>query len=234
MCWRKGVWLSLENPAPSKVVSFSWQLLWDRIPTRMNLVKRNALDPNICINCRPFLRCQVSSDIWLKVLTWLDLSFITPHNLFVHLECWSVEARDRRIRKGLWLIWHVVIWVIWRTRNGRKLRCCHGIGAWQDWRSQLVYFMSGFGIRGIVWSDNVGRGVFSHFGVILFCSCCFRLSSVLLNFVAGLVLVVFSFLGVLSSWCYVICSGVDVCIFAASFVLLFLLSLLLLSGGVFY
>jgi len=50
-------------------------------------------------------------------LKWLDFSFITPPNLFVHWACWSNEGRNKRIRKGLWIIWHATIWVIWQARN---------------------------------------------------------------------------------------------------------------------
>lgn len=51
-------------------------------------------------------------------MQWLDLNFVMPPNLFIHWECWSGGAISKRIRKGLRLIWEVVIWVIWRARNG--------------------------------------------------------------------------------------------------------------------
>ena len=27
--------------------------------------------------------------------------------------------RDKKARKGLWLIWHATLWVIWQARNNR-------------------------------------------------------------------------------------------------------------------
>ena len=71
------------------------RLLHDCIPTRLNLVRRNVLAPNSSINCPPFaedidtsthlfLHCHIAFMIWLKVLSWLEISFITPQNLFVH------------------------------------------------------------------------------------------------------------------------------------------------------
>jgi len=113
-----------------KVVAFSWKLLLDRIPTRSNLSRRNCLPPDmstLCVLCGSskestnhlFLHCDFSAIVWANVMRWLDFSFITPTNLFVHWECWSNEGRRKKIRKGLWIIWHATIWVIWQTRNHR-------------------------------------------------------------------------------------------------------------------
>lgn len=113
-----------RSPAPSKVVAFSWSLLLDRIPTRSNLVIRNVLDRNSNLNCvlcdlgeetsnHLFLHCNVVDKVWQKVLRWLEFHQI----YFVHLVCWSDDAKQRKIRKGAWLIWHAALWVIWRARN---------------------------------------------------------------------------------------------------------------------
>lgn len=75
------VWMRVKNwvfgevwkrPAPSKVIVFSWSLLLDRIPTRLNLAFRHALDPGasrLCVSCRDreetathlFLHCEATS-----------------------------------------------------------------------------------------------------------------------------------------------------------------------------
>lgn len=53
--WERGVFKDIwKSPAPSKVVAFSWKLLYDRIPTRRNLTLRNALPPDaplLCVLC---------------------------------------------------------------------------------------------------------------------------------------------------------------------------------------
>ncbi|KEH39175.1 transmembrane protein, putative [Medicago truncatula] len=41
-----------------------------------------------------------------------------PPNLFIHRKCWSGGFFNKKIRKGLRMIWEVTIWVLWRTRNG--------------------------------------------------------------------------------------------------------------------
>jgi hypothetical protein len=110
-----GVFSSLwRSPAPSKVVAFSWTLLLDRIPTRDNLALRHILDPGASLLCalcgkkvetsiHLFLHCEVSSLIWRRILDWLGINFITPHNLLVQFECWNYEVVSRRLGKGFLL-----------------------------------------------------------------------------------------------------------------------------------
>jgi len=64
-----------------------------------------------------FLHCNVVSVIWRKVLDWLNINFITPHNLFSHFACWSTLSNSRRLFNAFCLIWHAVIWSIWKERN---------------------------------------------------------------------------------------------------------------------
>lgn len=117
-----------KSSAPSKVVAFSWKLLLDRIPTRVNFQRWNIFPPDassLCVFCgrrdefanHLFIHCEKVIDIWYKVIMWLEICFINPSNLFVHWECWSLEGRNKRIWKGLRLIWHAKIWAIWQTRN---------------------------------------------------------------------------------------------------------------------
>jgi hypothetical protein len=34
-----------------------------------------------------FLNCEVTSNVWRKVFTWFVIDFLTPPDLFVHLDC---------------------------------------------------------------------------------------------------------------------------------------------------
>jgi len=118
-----------KSPAPSKVVAFAWKVLLNRIPTKLNLVRRNAIPPNASLNCvlchlveessnHLFLHCSVSWMIWLHLQRWLDMSFITPANLFAHWMCWNgVVSRKKELKRGLRLIWHTTIWMIWNARK---------------------------------------------------------------------------------------------------------------------
>jgi hypothetical protein len=132
--WRdddKKVFESLwECPAPSKVVAFAWRTFLNRVPTKANLALRNVLGPEVqplCGLCNRveesalhlFLHCDVASAVWLKLMWWLDCSFILPPNLFVHWECWHGGERDKKVKRGKGVIWLATIWVLWNTRNDK-------------------------------------------------------------------------------------------------------------------
>lgn len=160
-------------------MAFSWLLLWDRFPTKKNLATRKIVDPLMATDCvlcegevetslHLFLHCDLHCDfayrVWTKILGWLGVQFITPRNLFYHLECWFEAARDKRLRKGFWLIWHATIWEVWRVRNDKIFNEVTKrvdevveeiqVLAWKWFlhclKSALACFMNGAGIREIV------------------------------------------------------------------------------------
>lgn len=117
-----------KSLAPSKVVVFAWKLLHDRIPTKINLAIRNSLPPDssqVCVLCNDvaedsihlFLHCVGVSVIWSKLMEWLDINIIIPPNLFIMWNCWNGAVHNKKIRKGVRLIWHAAIWSIWKARN---------------------------------------------------------------------------------------------------------------------
>jgi len=102
----------------------------DRIPTKQNLDVRNCLGTDVnamYVLCGAveesashlFHHCLVADQVWKMAMNCLEFHFVTPPNLFIHSACWSDEANSKKIRRGFWLIWHAVIWVIWRERNDR-------------------------------------------------------------------------------------------------------------------
>jgi len=97
-----------KSGAPSKVIAFVWKALLDRIPTRINLEIRNCLPldfGNNCVWCvavaesssHLFLYCDMARNIWLNLMLWLELNFVLPPNLFIHWECWSGGAINKKI-----------------------------------------------------------------------------------------------------------------------------------------
>jgi len=92
---------------------------------RRNFGRWNILPPEGSLLCERekessnniFLHCNVVNKIWAIVMRWLEFSFNTPPNLFMHWECWSKEGTNKRFQRGLWIIWHATIQVIWQSRN---------------------------------------------------------------------------------------------------------------------
>jgi hypothetical protein len=61
-----------ESSTPSKIIVFSWHLLYDRIPTRSNLIYRGIISPEEHMDCVGIL--ESSSDLFLNcpsaMLVW--------------------------------------------------------------------------------------------------------------------------------------------------------------------
>ncbi|GAU29496.1 hypothetical protein TSUD_360410 [Trifolium subterraneum] len=117
-----------DSPAPSKVIAFSWQLLYDQIPTRKNLEARDMVLADMpweCVGCvgnvesslHLFLHCPSAMLVWYEVFKWLGLVIVIPPSLFLLFEIFRGSARNVKIRKGLMMIWHATLWSIWKARN---------------------------------------------------------------------------------------------------------------------
>jgi hypothetical protein len=55
--------------------------------------------------------------VWDKVMSWLGLNFLIPPNLFILWENWEGASAIKKVRNGFRMIWHAVVWSIWRARN---------------------------------------------------------------------------------------------------------------------
>ncbi|KAK2419028.1 hypothetical protein QL285_041167 [Trifolium repens] len=120
-----------ESWAPSKVVVFSWQTLLLRIPTRINLATRGVVfegDHLLCPVCgggvetedHLFLLLSLAWSIWFEVYRWFGVVEVFPgsiYSLFVgflsSLKC------GKKFLKGIMMVWHADIWVLWRVRNDK-------------------------------------------------------------------------------------------------------------------
>ncbi|CAJ2635167.1 unnamed protein product [Trifolium pratense] len=90
-----------ESPAPSKVIAFSWQLLYDRIPTRCNLDYRGILAPDAprdCVGCvgmtesstHLFVHCSNAISVWYAIFRWIGVVIVIPPNLSTLFEMAAV------------------------------------------------------------------------------------------------------------------------------------------------
>ncbi|KAK2421555.1 cyanogenic beta-glucosidase [Trifolium repens] len=123
----KNIWKSL---APSKVCGFAWQAILDRIPSRFNLSRRGVIKPpesKDCAFCRLveeksqhlLLQCDFASGVWYAIFNWLGFVYISPPNLLISFAAMSGLGVSKRRKKGLMLLWQVVLWSIWKARNDR-------------------------------------------------------------------------------------------------------------------
>jgi hypothetical protein len=67
--------------------------------------------------------CQMSWVVWTKVYRWFDLTTVLPDSIGALFRCFLVPIRHRmNASKGMLLVWHAVIWVLWKARNERIFR----------------------------------------------------------------------------------------------------------------
>ncbi|PNX90391.1 pantothenate synthetase [Trifolium pratense] len=87
-----------DSPAPSKVIAFSWQFLYNRIPTRNNLEARDLLGSDLpweCVGCVGnvessiylFLHCPSALMVWYEVSRWLGVVIVAPPRFLFSLKC---------------------------------------------------------------------------------------------------------------------------------------------------
>jgi hypothetical protein len=119
-----------SSAAPLKVCVFSWQLLLDRVATRANLALRGMVFQDQGQNClfcnytletadHLFVRCHFSSAVWYAILGWLGYSLALPSNIASLCHFVSSLGVNKKINRGLLLIWHASIWVLWNKRNAK-------------------------------------------------------------------------------------------------------------------
>ncbi|GAU24549.1 hypothetical protein TSUD_148900 [Trifolium subterraneum] len=117
-----------DSPAPSKVIAFSCQLLYDRVPTRSNLEVRGLLGADLpweCVGCvgsressvHLFLHCPSAMLVWKEVFRWLGVMIVIPPSLFSLFEIFRGSAKNAKIGQGFVMIWHATLWCLWKARN---------------------------------------------------------------------------------------------------------------------
>jgi hypothetical protein len=119
------VWHKL---VPAKVSIFAWRLLQDRLPTRVNLVRRLVLQPidNLCAaHCGSietsnhlFLQCNSFRNVWYLIGHWLGISLVFPGCIKdFYLQFTQLAGMPRASFHYLKVIWLASVWEIWKSRN---------------------------------------------------------------------------------------------------------------------
>jgi hypothetical protein len=146
-----GIW---RSAAPLKAIVFSWQALIGKIPTRSNLLRRGVGLGGGATGCcfcgaasetpvHLLLHCGFAAAVWYRVLSWLGFNLVNPPNLFISFASFLGITSLKKRKKGLAVIWHALIWVIWKVHNDRifnaKLRSVEEVvesvqvTAWRWW-----------------------------------------------------------------------------------------------------
>ncbi|GKV26629.1 hypothetical protein SLEP1_g35894 [Rubroshorea leprosula] len=92
------VWNSI---LPSKILAFNWQLLLDRIPTKMNLLRRGIIKDTgegKCGICNEeeedtthmFLKCKMARWLWMACAKWWGI------NVTLEEDCWNTLQNFKR------------------------------------------------------------------------------------------------------------------------------------------
>ncbi|GKV32262.1 hypothetical protein SLEP1_g40879 [Rubroshorea leprosula] len=126
----QNVWNKL---IPNKISTFSWQLLQDKIPTKLNLHKRGiiqALEDCKCALCGKeaentshlFIHCNFAWHLWNDCFKWWGLIHVLDK------DCWKVfQQHPNPLRRAKWkegweCIWFGIVWTIWLARNEKIFR----------------------------------------------------------------------------------------------------------------
>ncbi|GAU48796.1 hypothetical protein TSUD_141140 [Trifolium subterraneum] len=90
-----------ESWASSKVIIFSWQALLGRLATRDNLARRGIIPLGVGTLC-----------------PWCDGDIESENHLLVTCPlAWVVWSLVHKWFGGVLLVWHAVVWALWRARN---------------------------------------------------------------------------------------------------------------------
>ncbi|MFS7913004.1 putative reverse transcriptase zinc-binding domain-containing protein [Helianthus anomalus] len=111
---------------PIKCNVFAWRAVLERLPTRVELRKRNLILPDsacpLCLDGEEtashlFTACSFSTAIWLKICSWCKVPFPVAFSFKDIVEAFrfsGLKGEKLRVYQGLVII---TCWSIWCARN---------------------------------------------------------------------------------------------------------------------
>lgn len=120
-------------PSPSNVLAFTWKMFHDRIQTRDNLRKRQAIPSQSDLRC-PFcvsqeetsshllFSCPLSWNVWMACYKWFGFSTVLPKDGKEHFLQHIYPWRSNSQKQCAWMVWTAIIWALWNLRNGSIFR----------------------------------------------------------------------------------------------------------------
>jgi len=111
---------------PPRALVFTWRLLWDRLPTKDNLIRRHvSIENDLCPFCQNkaefashlFFLCHKIMPLWWEFYSWVKeprvLHCKPMDNFLQHSPMSGLQNTNRR-----WKIWWIAATIsIWKLRN---------------------------------------------------------------------------------------------------------------------
>ncbi|KAJ0550175.1 putative reverse transcriptase zinc-binding domain-containing protein [Helianthus annuus] len=116
---------------PIKVNFLIWRLAMDRLPTLVNLAKRNnQLDSLMCKFCGEseetsehlFVSCGLSQYVWDFIGSWCRLYGFFLFEVGDVLRYHKMARGNKKWKIAVYTIMQTAVWVIWKARNEAILR----------------------------------------------------------------------------------------------------------------
>lgn len=113
----------------SKVCGGVWdRLLWDRLPTKINLLRHGIIQPapvRCVAGCgvdesapHMFIHCDIFGSLWQHIRTWIAVSGVDPYNIRAHfIQFTNSVWTSQTCRSFMQLIWLLGVWIVWNERN---------------------------------------------------------------------------------------------------------------------
>lgn len=112
-----------------KIKAFGWQLILDRIPSRLNLWKRRIIEDEEGVKCvlcdsavesieHLIFSCNKSEQIWKLVYNWAGFDVVMPVDGKTHFLYHRGLVRGKNLKQMWMVLWFSTAWSIWIARNG--------------------------------------------------------------------------------------------------------------------
>ncbi|GJV00421.1 RNA-directed DNA polymerase, eukaryota [Tanacetum coccineum] len=111
---------------PIKINVFAWRVSLDRLPTRVNLIRRDVQVPSpVCPICNSddedishlLFRCSMAADIHRLICRWWDLSWAHIGSYAEWLSWFKDIRLGSKVKSFLEGVFYVSWWYIWTFRN---------------------------------------------------------------------------------------------------------------------
>jgi hypothetical protein len=93
--------------------------LHQRLPARVNLLKRRAFAQNSAVHSEAhlFILFTFSIRVWQLIHAWLGLYTVVPGSILVSFDSFGFPFNFRKRKQGLRMIWQATCWTVWLARN---------------------------------------------------------------------------------------------------------------------